>query len=234
MKEHENSETTLITLPQEILHMITEYLSPIDAASSVFCNRTLFGVLGNEHVLALHSGNDNEVRELLLTTLTRDLPGHFFCHYCSHLHLRDDLGPPGPALQPDKLLLCVKSPPELDLWYCFQAHPLMSRYGLTFPQLQLAMKRHDHGPFTEVQVSDNNDDVERVTTLLSVEARICPQPISLCLQIQQWALLTSTKRDKTLSETRFEMIYDQMHTRSSEISRLIESTLGPNRTEFEC
>jgi hypothetical protein len=243
--EHENSGRNLINLPPEILQMITEHLSPIDTASLVLCNHALLRALGNRHWSSLRPGKDNEeYRELFLTTLTRDLPGHFFCHHCSSLHLRDDLGPPGPALQPENRLLCVKKQPGPDLWRCVRAHPSISWYRFAFPHLQLAMKRHHHGPghgvsteslsFTEVQVSGDEDEAERVTTLLSVEARISPEPISLCLRIQQWALISSTKRDIILSKTKFVMICDHMTTRSSEISRLIESKLEPRRTEFEC
>lgn len=243
--EHKNLGTELITLPPELLQMITNYLSPADSASLVLCNHILFGVLGNKHLLALRSGKDQEEdRELFLTTLTRDLPGHFYCHYCSHLHLRDDLGPPGPALQPDNRLLCIKKPPELDLRYCFGAPQTIFHYRLAFSHLQLAMKRYRHGPghgisteslsFTEVHVSGHEDDAERVTTLLSVEARICPEPISLCLRIQQWALFSSKKRNTVLSETGYVIICDHMHTRSPKISRLIESKLEPGRTESEC
>ena len=76
-KEHENLETTLLTLPPEILHMITKYLPTSDTASLVLCNHTLFGVLGSKHLSALHSGKDKKDRESFLSTLTPDLPGHF-------------------------------------------------------------------------------------------------------------------------------------------------------------
>lgn len=98
------------------------------------------------------------------------------------------------------------------------------------------MKRHYHGPghgisteslsFTEVQVSADEEGAERVTTLLSVEALICPEPeVSLCLRMQQWALVSPTKRDMILSKTKFMMICDHMRTYYSDISQLIESKL---------
>ena len=103
------------------------------------------------------------------------------------------------------------------------------------------MKRHRHSPargisteslsFTEIQLSGDKDDVERVTTLLSAEARICREPMSCCLRIQQWALLSSTEHDTVLSRIVFVSICDHMRTRSSEISRLTESKLEPGRTD---
>ena len=75
----------------------------------------------------------------------------------------------------------------------------LSWYRFAFPHLQLAMKKHHHVPghgisteslsSTEVQVSRDEDEAERVTTLLSVEAWICLEPISLCIRVQQWALI---------------------------------------------
>jgi hypothetical protein len=104
------------------------------------------------------------------------------------------------------------------------------------------MKRHYHGPghgisteslsFTEVQVSSDEDKVERVTTLLSVEARICPEPVSLCLRIQHWAMVSSTKSDKILSKTNFVTICDHLTAYSSTISRLIQSRLDARHTEL--
>ena len=105
------------------------------------------------------------------------------------------------------------------------------------------MKRHRHDlehdisieslSFTEVQMSGTEDDAKRITTLLSVEARICPEPMNLCLRIQQWALLSFTKRDITLFKIEFVMIRDHMHVRSWKIRPLIDSQLKPGRTESE-
>ena len=106
------------------------------------------------------------------------------------------------------------------------------------------MRRHYYGPghgipteslsFTEVQVSADEDKPERVTTLLSVEARICLESTSLSLRIQHWALISFTKRDLMLPKTKSVLICDHVTTRSSEISRLIESKLKRHRTESAC
>lgn len=244
--QHENPGTTLIKLPPELLHMITEHLLPNDTASLILCNHALLRTLGTRHWSSLHPGKGNEkYRELFLTALTRDLPRHFFCHHCSRLHLQDNLGPPGPALQPKNRLLCIEH--HLDagnrLRQCVQVHRIESRYSFTFPHLQLAMKRHFYGikhgisteslSFTEVQVFLGEDEIERVITLLSVEARICSKPTSLCLRIQHWALISSTNRDMLLSKTGFVQICDHLSTHSSEISRLVQSILEPRRPEVE-
>jgi hypothetical protein len=105
------------------------------------------------------------------------------------------------------------------------------------------MKRHHHGPghgisteslsFTVVQVSRDEDEAERLTKLSSVEARICPEPVSLCLRIQQWALISSTKRDMMLSKAKFVMISDHITAHTSKISRLIESQVDGRCTELD-
>jgi hypothetical protein len=107
------------------------------------------------------------------------------------------------------------------------------------------MKRYHHGPghgistqslaFTEVAVSGEEDDADRLTTLLSVEARICFKPMSLCLRIQQWALIGSARREMILAKTKFVRICRHMSVRSPEVSRLIESELkSGGRAESDC
>lgn len=243
--EPEKTRRNLQNLPPEILQMIMEYLTPVDTACLTLCNHALLWVIGNRHWSAsLSPGKDNEeYRESFLTTLTRDLPGHFFCHHCSRLHRRDDYSPPGPLWQPEKRSSCPTSEIGDNLFSCLKAHPIISRYRFAFPHLQLAMKRFHHGPghgvstesllFTEVQVSDDDDEEEKMTTMLSVEARICPKPASLCLRIQHWALINSTKRHMILSKTNFVKICDHISIESSEISQLIESQLQPPRTVSE-
>lgn len=241
--ERGNGGANLMNLPSEILQIIIEYLSPADRASLTLCSHVLLWALGNKYWSSLRSGKEDEdYRESFLTTLARDLPGHFFCHHCSRLHLWHEVGPPGPALQPKNRLPCVED--QLELWRCVRAHLSMSRYRFVFPHLQLAMRRHYYGPghgipteslsFTEVQVHIDEDKPEQVTTLLSVEARICLEPTSLSLRIQQWALIDSAKRDLMLLKTKFVMVCDHVTTRSAEISRLIESKLKRHHTESVC
>lgn len=243
---HDNSGRHFTQLPLEILLNITEHLSPDDVASLLLCNRALLKALGTRPWSSLRPGKENEkYRESFLTTLTRDLPGHFLCHHCSCIHLRDNLGPPGPALQPKTRLLCIKSlsRPLENLDHCVHAHQIGSFFRFTFPHLQLAMKRHFHGAehgipyeslsFTEVHVSYPRDEAERLTTLLSVEARICSKPSSLCLRIQHWALISRTARRMLLSRTNFVMICDHLQTRSSDVSQLIQSRLELSRTDEE-
>lgn len=132
----ENQGRKLIKLPPELLHMITEHLSPNDTASLILCNHALLRTLGTRHWSSLHPGKGNEkYRELFLTALTRDLPRYFFCHHCSRLHLQDNLGPPGPALQPKNRLLCIEHhlDPGNRLRQCVQSAPNRVSVFFYFP-----------------------------------------------------------------------------------------------------
>ena len=72
-------------------------------------------------------------------------------------------------------------------------HRRLSHYHFRFPHMQLAMKRHNYGPdygicteslsLTEVQIDDDAYKKDQITTLLSVEARICREPVNLVLRI---------------------------------------------------
>jgi hypothetical protein len=119
--DNEKAGTTLMNLPPEILQLMTEYLSPADTATLTLCNHSLLRALGNIHWSSLRHGNNNhEYRELFLITLTRDLPGHFFCHHCARLHKCAEFGPPGPAWQPETRLSCVEKQCGEERWRCVE------------------------------------------------------------------------------------------------------------------
>ena len=131
---HGHGGSNLMNLPPEILQIVIEYLSPVDRGSLTLCSHVFLWALGKRYWSSLRPGKEDEdYRESFLTTLARDLPGHFFCHHCSRPHLWHKVGPPGPALQPNNRLLCVGDQPEL--WRCVRVHLSMSRYRFVFPHL---------------------------------------------------------------------------------------------------
>ncbi|KAL1989055.1 hypothetical protein VTN96DRAFT_5818 [Rasamsonia emersonii] len=222
-----NSErSNLMKLPPELLLMIVESLSPVDIACLALCNHALLRTIGTTS-LSLSSQDHERHRELLLTRLARDLPRYYFCYSCSHLHPWEKVGPPGPAFQPRTRLRCRDRDAGPSLWRCLHTHESLSWYWFCFVHLQLAMKRHYYGPghgpsteslsFTEVQASDE------ATTLLSVEARICPAPASLCLRIQQWVVMSSVKADTILSKTPSTLICGHIGSGHTVVSRIVES-----------
>ena len=243
--QHKAPSIDLITLPPELVQIIASHLSLPDKCCLLLCNHYIFAAIGKGVLSDLQPGTNEEEgdRERFVTRLTRDLPSQFFCHNCSRIHSQDRVGPPGPAMQPQHRLPCPASPRETILRYMLIAHPYprLNRYLLTFSHVQLAMKRHRHGPkhgvstdsltFVSVHILDNDPNGKRMTTLLSVEARIISHPESFGLRIQTWALLKSTKIDELLSASRFVMICD--HILGSDISRLIEAEIGPYKTKIE-
>lgn len=245
MNQSQNPERNLNALPTEILEMIAKYVSPSDKACLALCNHFLFAVLASEAFSVLKPGTEQEEGELdkFLTTLTRDLSTQFFCHQCSRLHPQDRVGPPGPALQPRNRLLCAASPRDLQLLFRLKAHPQsgVHHYLLNFSHIQLAMKRYRHGPlhgistnslaYVDVHVSDNEQSAEQMTTLLSVDARIRPEPASFHLRVQQWATIKSRDLARLLSAIKFVRICDHLINLNGEITRLIERLLASHGAE---
>ena len=205
---YEVSGPTLTTLPREILHMVLDYLSPSDTASLVLCNRLLLHVLGKNHLTTLSGRDREQERERFLITLTRDLPKQYYCHYCSHLHPRAALGLPGIVLPENYLFLCIKDERSMYLHHGVQMTTYFTYYRPTFSHLQLAMQRYHLGPnygislesftYSEAQRCGRDAFNPNLTTLFSVEARICPRPLGLYLRIQQWILFYSVECDDSI------------------------------------
>lgn len=185
--------------------MIARYASPVDAACLALCNQRLLSALGREVWAPFRS--IDMFREQFLRRLARNLPSYIFCHICSMLHSREVIDPPGPAFKTGRYFpLHLKSVPSLNQF--FRVHKTVSSYHFKIFHLQLAMKRYYHGPehgvstdslqFTEVRTAPGSS----LTTLLSVEVRICNGP-NLCLRIQNWAVLDTNSIDRFLLNTKF-------------------------------
>lgn len=199
------------SLPPEILQVIADNLQLSDAISFSLCNRRLSIVFGSKYCTQLDPSHKNALQRFrFLVALARDIPLWFFCHWCSYLHPRDRVGPPGPAHQPETPLSCLKYNFQPNLWPYLSVHEGLSLYNFQLHHLQLAMERHylgaRHGiaaeslSFAEVVESDVNGVRGPSTTLLSVEARVCAEPSRLCLRIQHWAVLHSQTRDSLLQK----------------------------------
>ncbi|KAK2797235.1 hypothetical protein FQN51_008758 [Onygenales sp. PD_10] len=231
--------TKLTDLPTELVLMILDYVSPVDAACLTLCNHHFLRVLGTQSWTALDSG----LRELFLTRLTSDLPFHFFCHFCSVIHSCKDMLPPGPASLRYKYP--ARHSEELRMLHTNSLVGLVSVhegrwcwYHFNFFHLQLAMKRYYNGPphglsteslsFTQVEFSATNS----ITTLSSVEGRICQGP-SLCMRFQNWALFNAATLDEFLSQIDFIFIcgHDTMTWHLSYFAPLFAAALEGPRTD---
>lgn len=235
--QHQYSHgASLPDLPTEIVQMIAEHLSPADTASLSLCSHGLLRLLGRGR-WAFPSDED---RSLFLVRLDRQSPTFFYCESCASLHPCGSVGPPGPAFQPDKLhrhVLERNEPPIASLWRSVDVHPVHSLYDFNYTHLQLAMKRHYHGPdygmstealgYTEVRCFEERS----ITTLLSVEARTCSStdddamPI-LCLRIQNWALVNNpASMDDFVRKIGFVWICTHLSVREANISQFIRRQL---------
>lgn len=230
----------LRTLPSELLQMIALQLSLSDAASFALINRRLSMLIGPTYWPRLRtSAVIQGHREQFLNTLARDLPSWFYCHSCSHLHPRDRVGPPGPFNQPSKPLWCLQTNSGGDLWPYVHVYS----YTFNFHHLQLVMLRHYLGPgygistdelsFIQVSESGKSEPRGRITTLLSVEARVCGKPARLCLRLQTWAVLHTRLPDLALERSKCVWVCHHLVADEGEMFQLIESSLNENSTRSE-
>ena len=236
--------SSLRTLPSELLLMIALHLPLSDAANFALIDRRLSMLIGPTYwprlrTSAVISGH----REQFLSTFARDLPSWFYCHSCSHLHPRDRVGPPGPFNQPSKSLWCLQTNSQGSLWSYVNVHGAFSRYNFEFHHLQLAMLRHylgagygistDELSFVQVNEFGDGDPRGRVTTLLSVEARVCAEPARLCLRLQNWAILQTRVPELALERTKCVWVCDHFLAEEGEMFQLIESSLDEYCTRSE-
>ena len=224
-------------LPPELLLMIALQLPLSDAANFALVNHRVSVLIGPTSWPRLRkSAVATGHREQFLSTLSLDIPSWFYCHSCSYLHPRDRVGPPGPWTgpwkQPSKRLSCRSTNFEDPLALYM---PSGSFYWFTFHHLQLVMLRHYRGPgygistnelsFLQVDEFRENFRREELTTLLSVEARVCAQPARLCLRLQTWAVLHTRDQDLALERSKSVSVCRHLMADDGEIAQLIESSL---------
>lgn len=168
----------------------------------------------------IHTGGLGEnLRIDLLTRLARHLPQYYLCHACLRLHLWQHVDLPSPNFEPRR---CFDSIEDRDSALFMPAricqYPTYSLHKFHFVHLHLAMRRFYFGPsfgistqsltYTDVSIAPlypRKHFNARITKkdfwashrrgLMSVEARVCPNPPGLCLRIQT---LTVAKRQSVL------------------------------------
>lgn len=213
-----NKPTTLPDLPLELLLMISDHLSPVDIACLALCNRRRllfsFGSACDDLPQNRTGGPEDGPRIDFLTRLSRDLPQYYLCHACLRLHLWRKVALPGPKFKvPPCIESLHRSVYRLKKPLYVIHYPSHAYYEFHFVHLQLAMRRFYYGAefgipvqsllYTEVGINriteqavtpTNLQDEEafqcsHMTTLLSVDARICSNPPSLYLRTQELAVV---------------------------------------------
>ena len=119
----------------------------------------------------------------------------------------------------------------------------LSWYTFNFHHLQLVMLRHYLGPgygistneLSFIQVSESGESELRgqITTLFSVEARVCREPARLCLRIQNWVVLHTRILDLALERSKCVWVCLHLRAEKGEMFQLIESSLDENSTRLE-
>ena len=236
--------TSLQALPSELVLMIALQLPLSDAASFALVDHRLSVLIGPTYWPRLRkSAVSTGHREQFLSTLARDLPSWFYCHSCLHLHPRDRVGLPGPLNQPSKQLLCFLTSYDAPLSLLMHVSGVLSFYRFAFHHLQLAMLRHYLGPaygistnelsFLQIDEFGGSERGGGITTLLSVDARVCARPARLCLRLQTWVVLHTRDQDLALEKSKCVWVCGHLVAHKDELLQLIGSSLDEYSTRAE-
>lgn len=234
---------TLTGLPAELLLSIADFLLlPTDLTCFALCNRRLFALLYARYQTSLPAAGKDSV--YLLSRLERDLPAYSLCYACHRLHQYDGskffFGHTGSV----ELAPCYNgSPWPLELKMRLQ-QPIgfHSWYKFNFADLQLAMRRFRYGPqfgiSTECLSYTEVYQFESSSSLFSVDAQICPEPLGLCLRFQNIMLANNQRPDLLFSRphvrSRAEppmVWYMCKHTSDIELARFINSAVQAYQCE---
>lgn len=173
-------------LPAQLIHRIIKLLPPVDLFCLSLCCYRLYAILAKER----KSIAKDFWQELpILQRLDRDIPDRFLCYRCRSFHKSDELQTSRLEL-PFRYKKCVardKREPGFRLQlHADDSHEIFPR--LYFSHLELVMKQVAFGPKAAVTTDSLFAmEVRRHrwhTTLSSREAKICSQPRTLCLRIQ--------------------------------------------------
>ncbi|OJJ06237.1 hypothetical protein ASPVEDRAFT_315774 [Aspergillus versicolor CBS 583.65] len=197
-------------LPPELLLCIKDCLEKPDIVCLSLCSHHLLDVIG-KRCLSLTDG-DNQLKPAILMRVDRDLPHLFYCPYCTKLHRIKDI--PHPTLRSKK----IRRPcPDMglpfsrglyipeNLWTFLGGRFSPMLYAFRHCHLAAVMKNHYHGyrhtpqgltvKWLSYMAVENSVLDRAITTLLSVEGRVCSLEqncSTLVLQTQQWVLFHDT------------------------------------------
>lgn len=200
-------------------------------------------------------GPEDELRVALLTRLARDLSQYYLCYACLRLHLWRHIGLPAPNFMPRK---CFDSLEHKDVHLRrpvqFGIFPTYSFYQFHFVHLHLAMRRFYFGPsfgipaeslmYTEVaphalhsatrshaQMSEEEYQTCHRIGLVSVDARVCPKPPSLCLRTQELVVARRQNVLHLLQEGEVVRVCMHIGSHRSNFSDLIKSLIETYRRQ---
>lgn len=200
-----NPVENLLDLPPEIILQISSFLQHHFASSLGLSNKFLAALIGRKSWYLLASLEPGS-RIHFLSLLTRDLPNQYECHGCIRLHLTtavplpthiDHTFPPTSCIPPSDRDDALLSEGLVRISNYF------SSYKIAFPHIQLAMRRHRHGPGHGVLLKDLSHTeiyfAQGHIFLFSVEARITND--ELMLRSQEWFLSRYHPRETFEADT---------------------------------
>lgn len=255
-----NKPTTLPDLPLELLLMISHHLSPVDIACLALCNHRLLFSLGSacdDLPQNRTGGPEDGPRIDLLTCLSRELPQYYLCHACLRLHLWAKVALPGPKF---KVPACVESLDQslyrLKKPLYVVHYPSHAYYKFHFVHLQLVMRRFYYGAefgipvqsllYTEVETNLITDQAMKntkpqeeeefqsshMTTLLSVDARICSNPPSFYLRTQELAVVRKQNLSLLFPYPANDSMHNCMHLgRISDLKDVVHGLINKYRSD---
>lgn len=182
--------TRLDSLPPELLLLISEHLSSVDATCLALCSRQLmarsfYNLLDEKFTLGRTGRPEEEFRIDLLTRLCRELPQYHLCFACLRLHLWKHIGPPGPGFKPRDCYESVGHDHRYLVLLLFLGHNLPQVVGswfvIHFVHVHLVMRRFYLGPsygipteslrYTEVSNFPTSAMAREISQLLEEDCR---------------------------------------------------------------
>lgn len=184
----------LLGLPSEIIVLIVDSLPTITGACLALSCRRLRYVLGSDLSKSLRDETvPKGVRMEFLSFLAKDSADHFVCQECISLHRYSTVyWPSQPKYPGSPLCLQILTPWRGSLYNTFDPTPLSYDYRLHFSQIHLVMEQHRSGidigfPVEALDTLEfSYDNYCKMTSLLSVEAKIIQNEIYLRTQSWLW------------------------------------------------
>ncbi|KAL1621299.1 hypothetical protein SLS56_009293 [Neofusicoccum ribis] len=146
-------EPLIESLPHKTWHHIADLLTPADAASLAFANKTLANILGPAPWEALRLPENRLHRIQFLAPMDRHLPNHLLCIPCATYHVRtqrgkEELKPPhvlNPLFNCPNATNPLLPPPRLRI---------TPNRKLPFSFVQLTTRAERHGPQSGIPVEN--------------------------------------------------------------------------------